>query len=92
MTLSQLTTAVQTEWNRRNLKSPQIRRNALKKIAEFIAVHAPEYLVNGHVILPSDKNILKKNYERDKGTQLSGAESSSINEIYNQYQPLGMKS
>lgn len=91
MTLSQLTTAVQTEWNWRNLKSPQTRGNALKKVAEFIAVHASEYSVNGHIVLPSDKNVLKRNYEGYKGKQLNGAESSTINEIYNQYKLLEMK-
>lgn len=85
MILSQLITAVQTELNRRELKAPQIRGNALKKVAEFINVHASDYSVNGHIVLPSDKNILKKNYERYKGKQLNSAESSVINEIYNQY-------
>jgi len=92
MTLLQLTTAVQTELNRRNLKSPKIRGNALKKVAGFIAINASEYSVNGHIALPSDKNILKKNYECYKGAVLNGAESSVINEIYNQYQLLKMKS
>ncbi|MDE7304999.1 MAG: hypothetical protein K2N04_03695, partial [Alistipes sp.] len=63
MTLQQLTTAVQTELDQRNLKSPKRRGNALKKVAEFIAIEASEYSVNGHIFLPSDKNMLKKNYE-----------------------------
>ncbi len=86
MTLLQLTTAVQTELDRRNLKSPKTRGNALKKVAEFITIQASEHSVNGHIVLPSDKNMLKKNYECHKGAVLNGAESSVINEIYNQYQ------
>ncbi len=36
--------------------------------------------------------MLKKNYECHKGAVLNGAESNVINEIYNQYQLLKIKS
>ncbi len=36
--------------------------------------------------------MLKKNYECHKGAVLNDAESSVINEIYNQYQLLKIKS
>ena len=42
-------------------------------------------MTNGDLIFPSDKDILKKEYERYKGYNLNSAESCIINEIYNQY-------
>jgi len=88
MTLLQLKTAVHNEWDRRNLKQPQRRRNDLKKVEEFIALHASEYSVNGHIALPSDKEMFKKSYQCHKGAALNGAESNIITEIYKQYQLL----
>lgn len=85
MTLSQLSQAVSAELDRRNLKNPQIRKNALSKVCDFISSHASEYLLNGNIHLPSDKEDFNDAYKSHKGGDgLSGAESSIINEIYNQ--------
>lgn len=83
MTISQLRVAVHIELDRRNLKNPQIRKRALEHVLQFIS--DSEYLVDGIISLPSDKNVLKEKYKQRKGSNLSGAESSVINEIYNQY-------
>lgn len=44
-----------------------------------------EYYKNGSVILPEDKRQFKQDYGIYKGKELTGAESSVINEMYNQY-------
>lgn len=89
MKLSQLNEAVRKELGRRNLRNIKPRENALKKVCEFISAHASQYLLDdGEIFLPSDKSRLKTDYELYKGKVLSGAESSIINEIYHQYEPI----
>lgn len=44
-----------------------------------------KYHENGSVILPKDKRQFKQDYAAHKGKDLIGAESSVINEMYNQY-------
>ena len=85
MKLEELKKAVSDELSSRNLKNPKIRGNALIKVCDFIKKQSNKYIMtNGDLIFPSDKDILKKEYERYKGYNLNSAESSIINEIYNQ--------
>ena len=84
MTLNDLKLSVIRELNSRNLKKPQIRKNALKKVCKYISEYEQIYLHNQNVILPKDKNEFKNEYERYKGIKMNGAEDSIINEIYNQ--------
>ena len=79
MTIEQLKTLVIEELDSRNLKS-RVRYSALDKIIPFI-----KRLYGVEVIsLPKSKEELKVAYEKDKGSAISGAESSVINELYNQ--------
>ena len=84
MTLNQLKLSVISELNSRNLKNPQIRKNALEKVCKYISEYGQIYLHNQNVILPKDKNKFKNEYERYKGIKMNGAEDSVIDEIYNQ--------
>ena len=85
MKLEELKKAVSDELSSRNLRI-QDQRNALIKVCDFIKKQSNKYIMtNGDLIFPSDKDILKKEYERYKGYNLNSAESSIINEIYNQY-------
>lgn len=91
MTLNELKLSVIRELKNRNLKNPQIRKNALEKVCKYISEYEQIYLHNQNVILPKDKNEFKNEYERYKneherykGIKINGAESSIINEIYNQ--------
>ena len=86
MTLLQLKRAVLAELGRRNLKKPAIRANALEKICTFIITRSFEYLSDNNVVLPSDKDILKKKYEFYKKQKINNAKSSIINEIYKHYE------
>ncbi|WP_416985066.1 hypothetical protein, partial [Alistipes putredinis] len=63
MTLLQLQRAVLAKLGGRNLKNPAIHANALEKICTFIITRSFEYLSDNNVVLPSDKDILKKKYE-----------------------------
>lgn len=67
---------------RRNLKNPRILGNALDKICAYIRA---DCLSGERLCLPADKQVLKRRYESYKGYALSAAESSVINEMYNQF-------
>ena len=82
MKLSELKKRVVDELNSRNLADPRIRINALNKICLYLA--QTEYIKEGLIDFPEDKNELKKVYQNIKGKALNGAESSVINEMYNQ--------
>ena len=80
MKLEELKKAVSDELSSRNLKNPKIRGNALIKVCDFIKKQSNKYIMtNGDLIFPSDKDILKKEYERYKGYNLNSAESSMNN-------------
>lgn len=83
MTTSEIRNKVFAELDSRNLAKPSIRKNALEHVMEY--VKTSKYHKNGAVILPEDKRQFKKDYELHKGKNLTGAESSVINEMYNQY-------
>lgn len=79
MTIEQLKALVIEELDSRNLKS-RVRYSVLDKIIPFI-----KRLYGVEVFsLPKSKEELKVAYEKDKGSAISGAESSVINELYNQ--------
>ena len=79
MTIEQLKALVEEELNSRNLKS-RVRFSALNKVIPFIK---NQYGVDTSS-LPASKDELKDAYEKYKGKILNGAESSIINELYNQ--------
>lgn len=72
---------VDNDLDRRGLAQPSRRKNAIRRVAEFIK-STGIYLKNGHLNLPLDKNIFKDAYRRHKQSALSGAESSAINLMY----------
>ncbi|MBQ3233014.1 MAG: hypothetical protein IJA96_00225 [Alistipes sp.] len=65
----------------RGLADPRIRKNAIRKVAEFIK-STDIYLKNGHLNLPVDKDSFKDAYCRYKQIALNGAEKSAINHMY----------
>ncbi len=79
MTIEQLKTFVEEELNSRNLKS-KVRFSALNKVVPFIK---KQYGVDASS-LPASKDELKDAYEKYKEKILNSAESSVINELYNQ--------
>ena len=83
MTTSEIRNKVFAELDSRNLASPSIRKNAFDRVQDYIKTS--KYYKNGSVFLPEDKLQLKQDYEAHKGSKLSGAEDSVINEIYKQY-------
>lgn len=85
MTLFELKEAVSSELSRRDLTQPDRRGRELQHVCDFIASHASEYLLNGNIHLPSNKEHFKDAYRSHTGRDgLNGAELSIINEIYNQ--------
>ena len=79
MAIEQLKALVEEELNSRNLKS-RVRFSALNKVIPFIK---NQYGVDASSP-PASKDELKDAYEKYKGKILNGAESSVINELYNQ--------
>lgn len=84
ITLSELQRLICEELDRRNLKRPSIRKNALTRVCQYIQTCSKNYLHENRLRLPENKDLFKTDYEHYKGTTLSGAESSVINEMYNQ--------
>lgn len=83
MTITEIRNKVFSVLDSRNLAAPSIRKNALNHVLDY--VKTSNYFSNGELILPQDKNQLKRDYETHKGTKLNDAESSLINEMYKQY-------
>lgn len=83
ITLCELQHLVCAELDRRNLKQPSIRKNALKRVCEYIQA-CDEIYLHQTLRLPENKIRFKANYAKYKGNKLSGAENSIISEIYNQ--------
>ena len=79
MTIEQLKTLVIEELDSRELESIA-RYSALDKVIPFIK---KQYGVDASS-LPASKDELKDAYEKYKGKILNSAESSVINELYNQ--------
>ena len=81
MTTREMITLVDRFLDSRNLADPSIRKRAIRKVAAFIE-STKTYLDGNQLALPSDKNAFKAAYERYKGGDMSGAESSAINHMY----------
>lgn len=76
------------EYDSRNLKS-NVRYNAIDKIEDFIRQYYPQVIKDVKELEHIDKKDLKMQYEQKwKRTRINGAESSVINEIYNQLSSL----
>ncbi len=72
------------EYDSRNLKS-RVRYNAIERIEIFIEQHHAQAIKKEvKKLMVVDKQCLKKQYAEQKGKSISGAESSVIDEIYNQ--------
>ena len=89
MTLSELQRLVYEELDHRSLSQPKRRKDALRAVYQYIQAYNENYLYEDRLRLPEDKNQFKADYERYKkqylnGKNLSSAESSVINEMYNQ--------
>lgn len=80
MTTEQLFKNVIAELNSRHLKS-NVRFNALGRIKEFVRKKY-DYEIS---CFQQDKQSFKQEYKDYKDSELSGAESSAINELYNQF-------
>lgn len=84
MNLNELKQKVKAEYDSRNLKS-NARYNALDKIMTFCeGVMISHNISDIEQLLPSDKVDMKTAYAEYKGGKINDAESSVINEIYNQ--------
>lgn len=82
MNWEELKKRVIAEYDSRNLKS-DVRYSTLKKIDTFLK---EQYFSMSEDVksLPADKNDVKDAYRKYKGAEPNSAESSVINEIYNQ--------
>ncbi len=83
MDFEKLKTLVCDEYDKRELES-NVRYKALDKVIAFCKE-------KGYTSLPADKEAFKNDYENCKGKKLNSAESSAINEFYNQYNMLYSK-
>lgn len=80
MTTKDLFKFVNDEYESRNLKS-NVRFNALEKVKDFVKKRYNDDVS----CFRQNKNDFKDEYEKYKGKLLNGAESSAINELYNQF-------
>ena len=67
----------------RNLKKPNIRKNATKTIIAFIEA-TDKYLKDEHLVLP-DRKTFEEDYIRYKMTNINGGEKHIISMIYTFY-------
>lgn len=81
---SELQRLVCEELDHRSLSQPSIRKRALTRVCKYIQTCSKNYLYKNRLRLPENKDLVKTDYEHYKGTTLNGAESSVINEMYNQ--------
>ena len=85
MTLNELQQRMIAEYDKRNLKS-KARYNALDKVMDFLKKEYKNVKEDVNASLPNEKESLKAAYTEYKGKKINCAESSVINEIYNQLQ------
>lgn len=83
MDIHTLKELVVKEYDNRHLKS-DVRYKALDKIIDFLKKNYG----SSTNCFSIEKQKLKHEYERYKGKDLSGAESSAFNELYNQFASL----
>lgn len=78
------------EYNKRNLAS-NVRYRSLDRIEAFIKT-SPRTMGSTELLLQVDKKVIKESYRDFRGVErLSGADSSCINEIYNQLNNLKLR-
>ena len=88
MEWNELKKRVVDEYNRRQLKS-DVRYMALDKISDYLKAYHKDAITNVSALMNIDRDDLKEAYRNHKPSKkLSGAESSAINEIYNQLRML----
>lgn len=85
MDLRELNERIKIEYDRRKLKS-DVRYKALDKVMNFLKNKYKDITKDVRVSLPKDKNQVKTEYENYMNKRINGAESSVINEIYDQLQ------
>ena len=83
MTWTELKKIIIAEYDSRNLKS-RVRYNAIERIEILIEQHHAPAIKEVKKLMVVDKQCLKKQYVEQKEKSISGAESSVIDEIYNQ--------
>jgi hypothetical protein len=83
MTWRELKKRIITEYDSRNLKS-KVRYNAIERVENFIEQYHTQAIEEVKELIALDKQCLKTQYAEQKGRNISGAENSVINEIYNQ--------
>ena len=81
MELQELSQLTKEEFDRRNLKR-NVRYKALDKIVNFLS----QKHGNNLKCFQNSKDVLKNEYEKDKGKILNSAEKSAFNELFNQFQ------
>ncbi|MDE6577193.1 MAG: hypothetical protein K2J82_02500 [Muribaculaceae bacterium] len=91
MNFAEIKKLVVEEYDRRDLKS-DVRYKALNDFDEFLKKKDLIEMWNDVSKFPDSKEIMKELYRRylDKAV-LSGAESSMINEVYNQIKAQGIE-
>lgn len=83
MKWEELKKMVISEYDKRNLASI-VRYHSLDRFEAFIKT-SPKALGSIELLLQVDKKVIKEAYREFRGVErLSGADSSCINEIYNQ--------
>ena len=85
MKLNELRQRIITKYDSRHLKS-KARYNALDKVMDFLKKEYKNVAEDVSASLPKDKNRVKIGYENYMDKKINDAESSVINEIYNQLQ------
>lgn len=81
MTPLEISKLIVADLDSRRLKKPNIRKNALKRVLEYMR-QAGEFLVDDSIVLPYKKDDCKDRLARIKGDKLTSSESSVINMIY----------
>jgi len=84
MNFQEIQKRVKKELLSRNLANPSLRLNALEKVSLYIQQKHKEIYDDAKLLNSIDRNDFKAEYETYKGSKINGAESSVINEIYNQ--------
>ena len=88
MEWNELKKRVADEYGRRQLKS-DVRYRALDKIGDYLKACHKNVITDVSALMNIDRDALKEAYRNHKPSKkLSGAESSAINEVYNQLRML----
>ena len=83
MTWNEIRISITNDLNTRKLVNPNIRINALERLEGIMKSHFKEILNDPSLLKKIDKNLFKEQLAKYKPNgNLSGAESSVINEIY----------